>query len=177
MSPLLILLPRRVYLEHFGSKIAKIVRCYCHDLGQSERNISYFSLCLTVLLWGLFKGTLKLWILFWSIIKTVWFSIVYLKLQGGLKKVGNTERMALPDASWPRGSSELVLLASQLTKPLKLKRLFPSLVCFLNPSPEAPSSIDLKRENMNSILIITNLTCWLLVSWLRLLKWLLLGRL
>ena len=76
-----------------------------------------------------------------------------------------------------RGSSELVLLASQLTKPLKLKRLFPSLVFFLNPSPEAPSSIDLKRENMNSTLIITNLTCWLLVSWLRLLKWLLLGRL
>ena len=62
----------------------------------------------------------------------------------------------------PRGSSELVLLASQLTKPLKVKRLFPSLVCFLNPSPEAPSGIDLKRENMNSILIITNLTCWLL---------------
>ena len=63
-----------------------------------------------------------------------------------------------------RGSSKLVSLASQLTKPLKVKRLFPSLVCFLNPSPEAPSSIDLKRENMNSILIITNLTCWLLVS-------------
>ena len=61
-----------------------------------------------------------------------------------------------------RGSSELVLMASQLTKPLTVKRLFPSLVCFLNPSPEPPSSIDLKQENMNSILIITNLTCWLL---------------
>ena len=60
-----------------------------------------------------------------------------------------------------RGSSELVLLASQLTKPLKVKRLFPSLVCFLNPSPEAPRGIDLKWENMISILIITNLICWL----------------
>ena len=59
-----------------------------------------------------------------------------------------------------RGSSELVLLASQLTKPLKVKRLFPSLVCFLNPSPEAPSGIDLKGENMNSVLIKANLT-WL----------------
>ena len=33
-------------LEHFCSKIAKIVRCYCHDLGQSERNIFDFSLCV-----------------------------------------------------------------------------------------------------------------------------------
>ena len=60
-----------------------------------------------------------------------------------------------------RGSSKLVSLASQLTKPLKVKRLFPSLVCFLNPSPEAPRGIDLKWENMISILIITNLICWL----------------
>ena len=64
-------------------------------------------------------------------------------------------------AIMPRGSSELVSLASQLTKPLKVKRLFPSLVCFLNPSPEAPRGIDLKWENMISILIITNLICWL----------------
>ena len=63
-----------------------------------------------------------------------------------------------------RGSSELVLLASQLTKPLKVKRLFSPLVWFLKISPEAPRGIDLKRENMNSILIITNLICWLLVS-------------
>ena len=34
------------YLQHFGSKIAKIVRCYCHDVGQSERNIFDFSLCV-----------------------------------------------------------------------------------------------------------------------------------
>ena len=46
MSPLVILLPRKGYLQHFGSKIVKIVRCYCHDLGQSERNIFDFSLCV-----------------------------------------------------------------------------------------------------------------------------------
>ena len=48
MSPLVILLPRKGYLQHFCSKIANIVRCYCHDLGQSERNIFDFSLCVTV---------------------------------------------------------------------------------------------------------------------------------
>ena len=85
-----------------------------------------------------------------------------------IKGPNNIEWLWYRSFIYCRGSSELVLLASQLTKPLKVKRLFPSLVCFLNPSPEAPSSIDLKRENMNSILIITNLTCWLLVSWLRL---------
>ena len=46
MSPLVILLPRKGYLQHFGSKIAKIVRCYCHNLGQSEKNIFDFSLCV-----------------------------------------------------------------------------------------------------------------------------------
>ena len=71
-----------------------------------------------------------------------------------LSKSGYSDRV-------PRGSSKLVSLASQLTKPLKVKRLFPSLVCFLNPSPEAPRGIDLKWENMISILIITNLICWL----------------
>ena len=45
MSPLVILQPRKVYLEHFGSKIAKIVWCYWHNLGQSEKNIFDFSLC------------------------------------------------------------------------------------------------------------------------------------
>ena len=34
-----------LYLQRFGSKIVKILRCYCHDLGQSERNIFDFSLC------------------------------------------------------------------------------------------------------------------------------------
>ena len=34
MSPLVILLPRKGYYQHFGTKIAKIVRCYCHDQGQ-----------------------------------------------------------------------------------------------------------------------------------------------
>ena len=46
MSPLVILLPRKGYLQHFGSKIAKIVRCYCHNLGQSERKIFDISLCV-----------------------------------------------------------------------------------------------------------------------------------
>ena len=41
----MILIPRKGYLQHFGSKIAKIVRCYYHDLGQSEKNIFDFSLC------------------------------------------------------------------------------------------------------------------------------------
>ena len=45
MSPLVILLPRKGYLQHIGPKIAKIVRCYCHNLGQSEKNIFDFSLC------------------------------------------------------------------------------------------------------------------------------------
>ena len=48
MSPLMILLQRKGYLQLFGSKIAKIGWCYCHDLGQSERNIFDFSLCATV---------------------------------------------------------------------------------------------------------------------------------
>ena len=43
----MILLPRKGYLQQFGFKIVKIVRCYCHDLGQSERNIFDFSLCVT----------------------------------------------------------------------------------------------------------------------------------
>ena len=43
MSPLVILLPRKKYLQHFGSKIAKIVRSYCHNLDQSEKNIFDFS--------------------------------------------------------------------------------------------------------------------------------------
>ena len=42
MSPLVILLSRRGYVHHFGIKISIIVRCYCYDLGQSERNIFDF---------------------------------------------------------------------------------------------------------------------------------------
>ena len=45
MSPLVILLPRKEYLQNFGTNISKIVRCYCHDQVQSERNIFDFSLC------------------------------------------------------------------------------------------------------------------------------------
>ena len=36
---------KKKYSQHFGAKIAKIVRRYCHDLGQSERNIFDFSFC------------------------------------------------------------------------------------------------------------------------------------
>ena len=72
--------------------------------------------------------------------------------------------------TWPFGDIErmadhslrvdtLVVLAPQLTKPHKVKWQFASLVCFLKTLPEAASGIDLKRENMNSILIITNLIC------------------
>ena len=50
MSSVVILLPRKGYLQHFGTKIAKIVRCYCHDQGQSERNIFDFSLCVANML-------------------------------------------------------------------------------------------------------------------------------
>ena len=46
MSLLVILLPRKGYLQHFGSKIAKTVRCYCHNLGQSEKKIFDSSLCV-----------------------------------------------------------------------------------------------------------------------------------
>jgi hypothetical protein len=45
LKPLVILLPRKGYLQHFGSKIAKIVRSYCHNLDQSEKNIFDLSLC------------------------------------------------------------------------------------------------------------------------------------
>jgi hypothetical protein len=43
MSPLVIILPKKGYLQHFGSKIAKIVRYYSYNLGQSGKNI--FDLC------------------------------------------------------------------------------------------------------------------------------------
>ena len=36
---------KKKYSQHFGAKTAKIVRRYCHDLGQSERNIFDFSFC------------------------------------------------------------------------------------------------------------------------------------
>ena len=40
---------KKGYLQHFGSKIAKIVKCYRHNLGQSEKNIFDFSLCVIFL--------------------------------------------------------------------------------------------------------------------------------
>ena len=45
----MILLPRKGYLNHFGTKIAKIVRCYCNYLGQSVRNIFDLSICVAVI--------------------------------------------------------------------------------------------------------------------------------
>ena len=74
MSPLMILLPRKGYLQHFGTKIAKNVRCYCYDLGKSERNIFDFSLCVS-----LFQSFTKvcLHLMCWGQMCGVWHFIVY----------------------------------------------------------------------------------------------------
>jgi len=48
MSPLVILLPRKGYLQHFGSQIAEILRCYCNNLGQFGKDIVDCSLCDSV---------------------------------------------------------------------------------------------------------------------------------
>ena len=84
MSPLVILLPRRVYLEHFGSKIAKIVRCYCHDLGQSERNVFDFSLCVNGL-------SLDFFSLFYILIIIYFFKYETIVSKNGLS-LGYSER-------------------------------------------------------------------------------------
>ena len=82
-----------------------------------------------------------------------------------LKKVRECQLMtSYFQAGRSRASSELVTLASQLTKPNKVKRLFTlfTKICipfdwFLKTPPEAPRGVDLKQESTNSIIITTNL--------------------
>ena len=83
MSPLVILLPRKGYLQHFGSKIAKIVSCYYHDLGQSERNIFDFSLCVQYLGINSLETTYIL------------FKFPYSRLQGGERGKGRRSTRGL----------------------------------------------------------------------------------